>query len=347
MSAESTVYAMPGASRAELDAATRIDCHAVLAQHGKSFAMAVSLLGATQADRAACVYAYCRRVDDAIDCCPPEQTRRALARLAHELDMIYQDDAPSAPEQRAFRELAISCQLPKRYPLELLKGMAMDVNKRSYETLPDLLLYCHRVAGVVGLMMCHVFGIERETALLQAAQLGIAMQLTNICRDVAEDYARGRLYLPRALLRAAGAPRSLLNGSGSLPTDAASRSALARVTGQLLRVADAFYRAAEAGIDALPFRAGLAVRVARRLYAAIGSELVARECDPGLGRAVVSRGKRRWLVALAVGEHLLSAPRLLLSRSRARAAARLPRTELMFSAKLLAPVLSVADEARC
>src|SRR5690606_24146896 len=94
--------------------------------------------------------------------------------------------------------------IPRRYPAELLAGLAMDAAGHRYEDAADLRLYCFRVAGVVGLMMSHVMGLADERALADAARLGIAMQLTNICRDVREDWARGRLYLPRALLERAG-----------------------------------------------------------------------------------------------------------------------------------------------
>src|SRR6185295_18712782 len=159
----------------------------------------------------------------------------------------------------------------------------MDVRGARYDTLAELMLYCHRVAGVVGLMICHVFGLRHDAALVQAAQLGLGMQLTNICRDVAEDYALGRIYVPRALWEAAGSPPS----DGDLPSDPETRQALARAIRELLDEADRYYAAAERGIHALPFRAGFAVRAASRLYRAIGQELRARACDPALGRAIV------------------------------------------------------------
>ena len=314
------------------------ECQDILAQHAKSFALATKFLAREGRERAAAVYAYCRRVDDAIDCVPPAQQGAALRKLADELDAIFDGAELTRPEHCAFRAVVAACAVPQRYPRELLAGMAMDVNNVRYDTLTELLLYCHRVAGVVGLMMCHAFGVTADHALRQAAQLGIAMQLTNICRDVAEDFARRRLYLPRTLLLAEGAPAHLWQVGGPLPDDAASRAALKSVIEHLLRVAEGFYRAGERGIEALPFRAGLAVRVARHLYAAIGRELLAQGCDPTRGRATVKRSKKLGLVALAMAQHVLGVPRYLLSRWRAGGGSRLPRTELAFSADLVANV---------
>jgi phytoene synthase len=195
--------------------------------------------------------------------------------------------------------------------------------------LEDLLLYCHRVAGVVGLMMCHVFGATRDSALVSAAQLGIAMQLTNVCRDVAEDLERGRMYLPARMLRAAHA-RQYLGVGGAVPHDVSCQRALRNVVRALLDEADRYYRAAAGGIDALPFRAGLAVRAARHLYAAIGDELRRRDCDPLRGRVFVRGPRKLLLLALACGEHLLHLPLHAWERWRARGGARLPRRELAF-----------------
>jgi phytoene synthase len=177
--------------------------------------------------------------------------------------------------------------IPKPYVQELLLGMQMDVEDTRYETLPDLLLYCHRVAGVVGLMMCHVLGARTQASLANAVHLGVAMQLTNICRDVAEDAQRGRTYLPARWLAAD-------------PT--------ASVVARLLDEADRYYRSGERGIIALPFRAALAVRTARHVYAAIGSELRRRGCDVSAGRARVPGWRKLWWVGVSLLQSLAELP---------------------------------------
>ena len=316
-------------------AAIMRQCRETLAANSKTFAMAARLLPGESRDRAASLYSYCRRVDDAIDDCPPELQGAALTALSRELSAVYEGGSFSAPALAAFRAVVETTRLPRRYPSELLEGMAMDVRSERYETRDQLLLYCHRVAGVVGLMMCHVFGVTRESALPQAAQLGIAMQLTNICRDVAEDFGLGRIYLPRDMLTAAGARDIPAQPSGALPDRPELLRAMSSVMRSLLDEADRYYESAERGIVALPFRAGLAVRAAMHLYRAIGSVIAERDFDPSRGRAVVSRQRKLLIVAKVFGLHLLSLPAYLVERLRARSGARLPQAVLSFPEEVL------------
>ena len=142
-------------------------CHASIAQHSKSFALAAKLLPAAARDDAAVVYAWCRRADDAIDLVPPAEQPDALARLYDELAAI---DAGAAPPgvPRAFAAVVGIRQIPLAYPRALLDGMAMDVADTRYRTFDDLFAYCYRVAGVVGLIMCHVMGVRDDRALVPA-----------------------------------------------------------------------------------------------------------------------------------------------------------------------------------
>lgn len=303
-------------------------CREIMEQNSKSFALAARLLSPAARDRAAAVYAFCRRVDDAIDDAPHAAQPEALRALQAELKRLYAGDAFQDPSLRAFQAVVKVCGLPRRYPSELIAGMAMDVQETRYETLENLLLYCHRVAGVVGLMMCHVFGLSRDDALVNAAHLGIAMQLTNICRDVQEDWSLGRLYLPRRMLESAGAAPLPSHISGPFPKDAATLAAMQSVMRSLLMEADRYYASAAHGISALPFRAGLAVRAAGTLYQAIGSLVAEREYDPRRGRAVVPLHKKLALVASSSRQHLESLPVWL--RERLTHTPRPPQRELLF-----------------
>ena len=316
---------------ADLDARVLRTCREILEHNSKSFALASRLLPPRTRDRAAAVYAFCRRVDDAIDDAPAERHEAALAQLHVELDRIYAREPLDEPALAAFQAVARSCDLPRRYPAELIEGMAMDVRQTRYETLDELLLYCHRVAGVVGLMMCHVFGISRDSALRNAAHLGIAMQLTNICRDVEEDWRLGRLYLPAAMIEAAGGTHITTPVTGPFPSDPQTLAAMRSVTAQLLAQADRYYASADQGIAALPFRAGLAVRAARILYHAIGLVVAARGHDPLQGRAVVPTRQKLALVADALARHVAQLPHYAADRARSRSRARSPRVELSFS----------------
>ena len=272
-----------------------------LAEKSKSFALAGRLLPADVLDDMAILYAWCRHVDDAIDLVPPDEREAALARLRAELDDAWSERG-TLPLLTAFGDLARRRRMPREYADELLAGMEMDVRRVRYETLADLALYCHRVAGVVGLMACHVLGIADESALRRAAHLGIAMQLTNVSRDVEEDLADGRVYLPRELV-------------GELTTvpapGTAERERVASAVRSLLDEADRYYRSADDGLAALDARAALGIRVARRVYSAIGDVLRARGADPFLGRAFVPTWKKLWLVGRSLLSSLAELPRRL------------------------------------
>jgi phytoene synthase len=301
---------------------------AILAAKSKSFALAGRLLGQVERDRAAVVYAFCRRADDAVDGAATGDPIAAVDRLELELDAIYAGRATGDPVLDAFGEVARACVIPRAYPAELLAGMAMDATGWRYHSLDDVLLYSYRVAGVVGLMMCHVLGLCDDRALPRAVHLGLAMQLTNICRDVEEDWRLGRLYLPDELLGAAGAPDLAAALGGPFPL--AARRPAARVTQELLAEADRYYRSADRGIPDLPWRAGLAIRTARLVYAAIGKRMTARGCDPLAGRAVVPRRTKLALVGRAAWIAARDRPR------RPRAPARPPAREVEFGRDLLA-----------
>jgi phytoene synthase len=270
----------------------------------KSFAMASKLLDARTRDQTAVVYAFCRRVDDAVDEAPWTDQPAAIVKLQGELAAIYRG-TPRDPVLAAFGHIAWERSIPRYYPEQLLAGMAMDVYGARYRYFTDLHRYCFRVAGVVGLMMCHVFGVRDDSALVPAARLGIAMQLTNICRDVGEDWRRGRLYLPDDLLARHGAGGLASELDRPLPRSA--RVPLARAVRELLELADEHYRAADAGIPALPWRAAIGVRAARSIYAAIGERIRANHCDVFAGRAIVPRNRKLALALRAAARSLVTA----------------------------------------
>jgi len=288
-------------------------CARTLAQHSKSFALAGKLLGEQQRRDAAVLYTYCRLADDSIDLVEPAAQPAALAELERSLDSVYRGELQHDVRLRALQELVQRRHLPREYPEQLLAGMRMDTEGARYRTLDELLLYCHRVAGVVGLMMCHVLGLSDARALRNAAHLGIAMQLTNICRDVAEDWQRGRLYLPLQMLREAGWDAPSAPPEGALPSSA--RGALALVTRRLLREAERFYRSGDAGIPALPGRAAFSVRAARLIYSAIGARILRADYDAHSMRAVVPLSQKLGLLFKAALLTAWELPRRLLTAS--------------------------------
>jgi phytoene synthase len=187
--------------------------------------------------------------------------------------------------------------------------MQMDTLRTHYRTLDDVLLYAYRVAGVVGLMMCHVMGVRDQSALKHAAHLGMGMQLSNIARDVHEDWQRGRLYLPESLLAESGASGLVPGADAPLPQSAAA--GIARATERLLEHADAFYRSGDAGVKYLSWRCGLAIRAARLVYSEISARVRAQGCDPFAPRAVVSRSRKLALVGYALWLNVTRLPALI------------------------------------
>jgi phytoene synthase len=270
-------------------------CRAVLRRRARTFSLASVFLPPRERRDAAVVYAWCRGADDAVDgggdaATALEQVRRNLAR-------IYDGGTPDDPVAAAFGDVVRRRGIPRAYPDELLAGMAADLGRVRYGTMGGLLEYAFRAAGTVGLMMAHVLDVRDPRALAPAARLGMAMQLTNVCRDVAEDWAMGRLYVPRDVLADAGGAW-IADWDGPLPD--AARPPLARATRRLLAEADRYYRGGEAGLHALPWRCALAVRAAASLYAAIGREIAGRGHDVLAGRAVVGRADKARLVAAAL-----------------------------------------------
>jgi phytoene synthase len=274
----------------------------VIAHHSKSFNLASKLFPRARRDEVAALYGWCRICDDAIDLAPPSRHGEALEGLRAGLRSIYADAPQQDPVLHCFQEVVERRRIPVEYPLELLEGMAMDVEIASYETLDELLVYCWRVAGAVGLMMCHVMGVSEGRAASHAAHLGIAMQLTNICRDVEEDWGRGRVYVPLELLSPALGKwlkeNQLATERPPLPETA--REELAHAARQLLDLAERYYASADAGMTYLEPRSALAVRTARLVYAEIGQRIAARGYDVLQGRAVVPTGRKLQLAARAL-----------------------------------------------
>ncbi|NOY62842.1 MAG: presqualene diphosphate synthase HpnD [Gammaproteobacteria bacterium] len=171
-------------------------CQNRASKSGSSFYYSFLFLPAKQRQAIIALYAFCREVDDVVD----EYTDENLARIKlawwrEEVARTFQGE-PQHPVGKALLEATDNFNLPQEYFAEIIDGMEMDLNDTRYATFKELALYCHRVAGVVGLMAAEIFGYEDRRTLDYAQSLGMAFQLTNILRDVREDCDRGRLYLP-------------------------------------------------------------------------------------------------------------------------------------------------------
>lgn len=260
----------------------------------RSFFAASLLLPRQVAARATVLYAWCREADDAID-----ESPRPGAALESLRARLLAMQVPGRAAQGVDRDMAAlmrECRIPDTLPRALLEGFAWDVEARTYHTLADVHAYGARVAGTVGVMMALLMDARAPVVLARAADLGVAMQLTNIARDVAEDARRGRLYLPADWMRDAGLdPVAWLRapvGSAALDT----------VVARLLAHADTLYARAATGIGALPAACRPGMHAARRLYAGIGAELLRRGGDPFAGRAVVSPARKTVIVLQALAD---------------------------------------------
>jgi len=287
----------------------------VLAEHSKSFALAGRLFPPGPREDAAAVYAWCRISDDAIDLAPRGAKAQALVAERERLARVYSGSDPGDPILKAFQEVVRARRIPACYPEELLEGLGMDADCRRYGALGELLLYCYRVAGTVGLMMCHVMGVSDTRALRHAAHLGMAMQLTNIARDVLEDWGRGHVYLPDDLLGKRAAD-SLWDRLGEPQLPRHLEPEIRHAIQLLLAHAAQLYRSGDAGMRWLSWRCALSVRTARHVYGEIGTLLAERGCDPWRGRSIVPRARKLQLVARAFAECAREAPARLACSAR-------------------------------
>ena len=188
-------------------------CQNKAAASGSSFYYSFLFLPAEQRRAIMALYAFCREVDDVVDeCSDRDVARRKLDWWREEIAACFSGQ-PKHPVTSALASALQSYNLPAEYFQEIIDGMNMDLEQQRYESFSELALYCHRVAGVVGLLSAEIFGYQQRATLKYAESLGTAFQLTNIIRDVREDAGRGRIYLPLdELLEYRINPHDLLSG---------------------------------------------------------------------------------------------------------------------------------------
>ena len=260
------------------------NCRRLLAHGSKSFYIASHFLPRGLRESATGLYSFCRIADDLVDL--GEDPRTALISLHRRLDLIYDDRPDNHPIDRVLSQIVIDHQLPRGLLDALLEGFEWDTDGRNYHTLAEVSEYGARVAGTVGVMMAILMGIKDHATLARAADLGVAMQLTNICRDVGEDARAGRLYLPRDLMHTAGIdPDSFLRNP-------APSAQLSEVIKQVLAEAERRYELADEGIRQLPRGCRPGILAARRLYAEIGHTVALNDYDSINQRAIVSRARK-------------------------------------------------------
>jgi len=315
------------------DTADLAACRQMLSNGSRSFYAASFFLPKTVRQPAGALYAFCRVADDAIDDASGSRAA-ALDRLRERLDRVYRGQPLPLAVDRAFAGAVERFHMPRELPEALLEGFEWDADGRFYEDLSGVYAYSARVAAAVGAMMTTLMGVRDADVLARACDLGTAMQITNICRDVGEDARNGRIYLPLDWLVEAGVdPDELL-------ARPAFSEGLGTVVERLLERAEVLYQRAESGIGRLPVSCRPGIYAARLLYAEIGQEVARNGFDSVSQRAVVPAPRKVTLLsrALAVtpfpGRDCIAAP---LEENRflveAAAAAPLPSSLVPASAQ--------------
>lgn len=267
-------------------------CRTLMRGGSKTFFAASLLLPPRIRLAATALYAFCRVADDLID----EGTDKsaAMVELQKRLDAVYRAQPLGLDADMALALVVHQHRIPRALLDALLEGFAWDAQQRRYETLEDLHGYAARVASTVGAMMTLIMGVREPRALARACDLGVAMQLTNIARDVGEDARAGRLYLPLQWLKEEGLePQRWLMAPQFEP-------GIARVVSRLLGEADRLYARAEHGIALLPRDCQGAIRAAGWVYAEIGREVERRALNSIDTRAVVSSRRKLLLLGKAL-----------------------------------------------
>lgn len=265
------------------------EAEAVLARHGKSFRFASRFMEPRDAHDAALLYMVCRELDDLADQEMPtaEENRNAHRRLLQIRDELTAGTGADSLTQ-ILLDLSGRRGLDTRAAVALIDALIEDVTRPAQlESEAELMRYCYGVAGAVGVLMCPVVGAPRE-AVPHGIDLGLAMQMTNIARDVKEDAAMGRRYLPADWVEGM-TPEALLNA------DARQRELVAGAVSRLLATAERYYESAADGFAAIPGRNRRAIAVAADVYRAIGVRLQRNRCAWWESRVFVPLPAKAWL----------------------------------------------------
>ncbi|MEO1551584.1 MAG: phytoene/squalene synthase family protein [Pseudomonadota bacterium] len=296
-------------------------CREAIKHGSRSFYAASKLLPAPVRDPALALYAFCRLADDAVDL--QEEKTKAVLDLRDRLDLAYGGRPRNAPTDRAFAAMIEVHEMPRALPEALLEGFAWDAIGKRYDSLSDVRAYSARVAAAVGAMMTVLMGVRDADALARACDLGVAMQLTNIARDVGEDAVEGRIYLPLEWLSEAGlSSDDLLSARQMTP-------ALAGLIQRLLAEAHRLYLRAETGVATLPLGCRPGILAARHIYGGIGVRIAANGYDSLRHRARTTGAQKLGWIARSI---LQAGAVSVMPRSAVVHAQPLPETAFLVAA---------------
>jgi len=267
----------------------------ILAKKGKSFHWAKKLLSKKHGERATRLYVFCRYLDDLADeARSPVEAKSNLMEIKQSL----QSGRTNNPVVADALNLMNDCRIEPQIPCELINGLLTDLDEVGLKTVDELLRYCYRVAGTVGLMMSDVLDVADPAASPFAIDLGIGMQLTNICRDVQEDARMGRRYLPNEIVGKISL-EDLINPSES------QKEKVSFSVQFLLNLADEYYQSGESGLPYLPLQARHGILIAARVYHAIGLKLRARNYCYWDERVVISKARKIGITFMSLGGSLV------------------------------------------
>lgn len=272
-------------------------CRSMLRGNSKTFFVASLLLPRTVREPASALYAFCRVADDAVDMDVSGNRRDQLAAvddLRSRLAQVYAGAPRDCPADRAFAGIVEKYDIPRALPEALIEGFEWDASGRRYQDIGALEEYAARVAATVGAMMAILMRTRDPQALARACDLGAAMQLSNIARDVGEDARLGRIYLPIDALESRGLDVEAWLAN---PTP---NAAVRETVRDLLRHADMLYARALCGISSLPAACQPGIHAAGLLYAEIGAEVARRDFDSVTTRAVVPAAVKAKLLMRAI-----------------------------------------------
>ena len=253
--------------------------------NGKSFYFASQFFGKKQMRIISKLYSICRYIDDCADELAPEESKKALDDFERELASIYDNTSKTTNTRKTLIELAQN-GVKKQHLTTLISGARFDVNQEKIEKQKDLIIYAYKVAGVVGLMLSPLLGVKSPRAAAHAIDLGIGMQLTNICRDVLEDARNGRLYLPMDEIKEAQINFSELERRGATP------ARLKTIVKRYLDIADQYYDSGLKGLSYIPIRSRFAALSAAYIYRAIGEKIRRNDYEVLSGRTSLSLAQR-------------------------------------------------------
>ena len=226
------------------------------------------------------VFDICRAIDDAVDLeTDPAKAAAALAMWRAEIARVFERGTPETPQGRALQPFVDTCHLPRGQFDALIDGVAMDASPRRFEMFADLEPYCHRVASSVGLMCAEIFEYREKGVLDYARDLGVALQLTNILRDVAVDYKRGRFYLPLEDLARFGVTEADIAREVAQPGRGIQSPKVKQLLDHQAARARIFFARAVRALPKEDARRFLAAEIMRAIYWELLAKIEAHQCD--------------------------------------------------------------------